>query len=273
MDSSTSRGSYVYNTAINYLPTSATWDNTGLISMNGNVTRFIDREDIKEACGSYTAGNYFETCQFFLEHSRFQNKNLGRAGIWIEKYNDTLYRIHTEALTAITAPDAESNNTARPVIEIPSYAIEGYKIKQQYHIDFDEDGGSSVADFDRYEGDVLGTLETPTKTGYIFDGWYTDPDDGEGDRISASTLVTGNVTYYAHWVKIICQKAATGTLHTETCDSSGSCHTKGFYETNATITYGAIPGVYSPRVGDAYDCDVNDDGTYDPLTERFYYIR
>ena len=200
MDSSTSRGSYVYDTAINYLPTSSTWDNSGLISMNGNVTRFINREDIKEACGSYSGGNSFETCQFFLEHSRFQNKNLGRAGIWIEKENDTLYRIHTESLTALPAPDANSANTARPVIQIPSYAIEGYKKKNLYHIDFDEDEGSSVTDFDRYEGDTLGPLETPTKNGYIFDGWYTD-NVNYTTQVTENTIVTGNATYYAKWVE------------------------------------------------------------------------
>ena len=200
MDSSTSRGSYVYDTAINYLPTSSAWDNSGLISMNGNVTRFIDREDIKEACGSYSGGNSFETCQFFLEHSRFQSKNLGRAGIWIEKYNNTLYRIHTETLIATTAPDAESVNAARPVIEIPSYAIEGYKKKQQFHIQFEENEGSSVTDFDRYEGDALGTLETPTRTGYIFDGWYTD-NNNYTTQVTENTIVTGNATYYAKWVE------------------------------------------------------------------------
>ena len=200
MDSSKTRGSYVYDTAINYLPTSSLWDNNGLISMNGNVTRFIDREDIKEACGSYSGGTNFSTCQFFLENSRFHNNNLGRAGIWIEKYNDTLYRIHTESLTATTAPDAESVNAARPVIQIPSYAIEGYKKKQQFHIEFDEDGGSSVTDFDRTEGDVLGPLETPTKTGYIFDGWYTDNVDYT-TQVTENTIVTGNATYYAKWVE------------------------------------------------------------------------
>lgn len=48
------------------------------------------------------------------------------------------------------------------------------------------------------ENDILGeTLPTPTRDNYTFLGWYTAPIDG--DKISSSTVVTDNVTYYAHW--------------------------------------------------------------------------
>ena len=65
------------------------------------------------------------------------------------------------------------------------------------------------------------------------------------------------------------------TLHTETCtnsDSSNYCQGDG-YALNDTIIYGnstTIPGVLT--VGDAFDCDVNGDETFDAVTERFYYI-
>ena len=65
------------------------------------------------------------------------------------------------------------------------------------------------------------------------------------------------------------------TLHTETCTNSSTtshCQKAG-YALNDTITYGNItttPGALS--IGDAFDCDVNGDGTYDSATERFYYI-
>ena len=65
------------------------------------------------------------------------------------------------------------------------------------------------------------------------------------------------------------------TLHTETCTNSGTssyCQGAG-YALNATITYGnttTTSGVLT--TGDAFDCDVNGDGTYDAATERFYYV-
>ena len=48
------------------------------------------------------------------------------------------------------------------------------------------------------ENEALGeALPTPTRDNYTFLGWYTHPIDG--DKISSSTVVTDNVTYYAHW--------------------------------------------------------------------------
>lgn len=47
------------------------------------------------------------------------------------------------------------------------------------------------------EYDNLGNLSNPTRDGYTFLGWYTEPIDGE--KISDSTLATEDTTYYAHW--------------------------------------------------------------------------
>ncbi len=45
--------------------------------------------------------------------------------------------------------------------------------------------------------ETLGTLSTPTREGYTFDGWYTNPVGGT--KIDSNTSVTSDVTYYAHW--------------------------------------------------------------------------
>ena len=65
-----------------------------------------------------------------------------------------------------------------------------------------------------------------------------------------------------------CQRAT--TLHTETCinsSTSGYCQADG-YALNDTITYGnetTTTGVLT--VGDAIDCDINGDGTFDATSE------
>ena len=46
-------------------------------------------------------------------------------------------------------------------------------------------------------GATVGTLPTPTQTGYDFKGWWTAKSGGT--QVTASTKVTANVTYYAHW--------------------------------------------------------------------------
>lgn len=71
----------------------------------------------------------------------------------------------------------------------------------------------------------------------------------------------------------ICKRAT--TLHTEKCtnsDSSNYCQADG-YALNDDITYGKLgtAGV-KPTAGDAFDCDVNGDGQYNPESERFYYV-
>lgn len=66
----------------------------------------------------------------------------------------------------------------------------------------------------------------------------------------------------------ICKRAT--TLHSETCTSSS---TTGYCTAGGTsITYGQLGNTGVLTSGDAFDCDVNGDGNYDPETERFYYI-
>lgn len=47
-------------------------------------------------------------------------------------------------------------------------------------------------------GSAVGQLPVPTRTGYGFTGWYTDPDNGT--RINANQIITEPITYYAHWI-------------------------------------------------------------------------
>ena len=76
----------------------------------------------------------------------------------------------------------------------------------------------------------------------------------------------------------VCKRAK--TLHTAECTwddwtESSSCHLQGYVPNNlgTTITYGQLGTSGSnPVSGDAFDCDVNNDGIYNPSTERFYYV-
>ena len=66
-----------------------------------------------------------------------------------------------------------------------------------YTVSYNANGGSSNSSVNKTHGSTLGTLPTPSRTGYSFDGWYTAVSGGS--KVSTSTTVTGNVTYYAHW--------------------------------------------------------------------------
>ena len=76
----------------------------------------------------------------------------------------------------------------------------------------------------------------------------------------------------------ICKRAI--DLHQEKCNQTSStqaCSAAGYTKNGSkgttTITYGncGTQGS-SPVSGDAFTCDVNGDGIFDELTERFYYI-
>ena len=77
--------------------------------------------------------------------------------------------------------------------------------------------------------------------------------------------------------KAICKRAT--VLHTEKCtqtDGSLYCSGTGYTESGSkgtsTITYGNLGTTGTLTTGDAFDCDVNGDGIYNPETERFYYV-
>lgn len=69
-----------------------------------------------------------------------------------------------------------------------------------YVVTFNANGGS-VSTSSKYVtfGATYGSLPTPTRTGYSFDGWYTASTNGT--RIIESSIMSfsSNVTLYAHW--------------------------------------------------------------------------
>ena len=89
-------------------------------------------------------------------------------------------------------------------------------------------------------------------------------------KFSDDALVSNGVEIKEENKKVTCKRAT--KLHTEKCeqeDRTSYCSGAGL--TGKTITYGTIPGK-ELKSGDAFDCDVNGDGTYDENTERFYYV-
>ena len=73
-------------------------------------------------------------------------------------------------------------------------------------------------------------------------------------------------------LQLMCKRAT--TLHKEVCTNSSTssyCQADG-YALNSQIEYGSLGTKGTLASGDAFDCDVNGDGTYDPATERFYYV-
>ena len=71
-------------------------------------------------------------------------------------------------------------------------------------VTFDATGGTSSEPTRAVTYDAaVGTLPTADYVNHIFDGWYTAASGGT--KITESTAVRGNVTYYAHWKDAIAE--------------------------------------------------------------------
>lgn len=71
--------------------------------------------------------------------------------------------------------------------------------KRSYTATFNGNGGStpSPSSITKEYNVALGTLPTCSRTGYTFLGWYTA--SSGGTKISTTTVVTKDITYYAQW--------------------------------------------------------------------------
>ena len=165
-------GSYGYDDALTHLPSDTLWSNPSLLDVDGNggVSRLLTIDDIESVCGTISTKqvSYFRSCQkmFWFENSRFQSNTLGRSGIWVEKNNNIYYRIHAHSFY-LDIPDkgAASENTTRPVMEIPMSVLEGYYDEDRFTVSFVTYQGDTnqPADVKRYRGEALGTLPTVTR--------------------------------------------------------------------------------------------------------------
>lgn len=70
--------------------------------------------------------------------------------------------------------------------------------KAEHLLHFDTNGGSSVPSVKAFKGDTITLTQRPTRTGYTFDGWYSD----EALTTPVSSIVlNSDTTVYAKWTK------------------------------------------------------------------------
>ncbi len=68
--------------------------------------------------------------------------------------------------------------------------------ENKYTITFKNDDGTTISTVQVKYGEEVG-LDTPTKKGYEFDGWYTEQKGGT--KIETPYIAKGDATLYAHW--------------------------------------------------------------------------
>ena len=96
----------------------------------------------------------------------------------------------------------KDKDTNQPVETIPTNATGIKNVAAQwaeeYTVTFNANGGTvTPATMTLTHGDVYGKLPTPTRDGYTFAGWFTDPNGGA--KVEQGDVVTASHTLYAQW--------------------------------------------------------------------------
>lgn len=146
--------------------------------------------------------------------------------------NATIYKaaVYTEALSAAQISEMYNNDK---LLYLDSYLT---------GVDF-----SSANDF---------MISEPTRTGYIFDGWYTEKNGGT--RISETTATPDEeVTYYAHWTPVI--EDGIYTIRTATSDSYGMAVYQGTVADGDNVCEYVYNNYYGSQ---DWTVQMNSDGTY-----------
>ena len=162
----------------------------------------------------YTPEGYY---QFGAEFDLPTEENLNKAGYKFLGWKD--------------------KNTDEVVGKIPTSATGIKSVVAQwakkYTVTFNANGGTVTPDtMTLTHGDVYGKLPTPTRDGYTFAGWFTDPNGGA--KVMADTKVTTAADHmlYAQW---------TANTYTVTFNANGGAVTPAEQTVTYGETYGELP--------------------------------
>lgn len=164
------------------------------------------------------------------EAEMFKNLTLSRAGYLFDGwYTDS-------ALTQLFC--AAGATAYMPCNDVDLYA----KWKPHYYTLVFNANGGTVSETERtvYCDTPIGTLPTPTRTGYTFDGWYTQATGGTLVTADTAYVTTETVTLYAHWSAIyvtsleIVTPATTRTFYVGDTFSSAGLVVKATYNDGTT---------------------------------------
>lgn len=126
-------------------------------------------------------------------------------------------------------------------------------------ITLDANGGSvDPASLRAYCGQELGTLPTPTRAHFTFEGWYTYASGGERVTEKSSYLTAADFTIYAHWTPVpYTVQWSTGTGYAIAVQRTSSPYVNagtGTLASGDTVYYGDVLAItYTAKTGYSID--------------------
>ena len=112
-------------------------------------------------------------------------------------YNFAGWKINGEG--NLYQPEAIINNITESITLVAQWTAKTITIT------WDANGGSVTPESSTYtyNGATITTLPTPTRTGYSFNGWFTEASSGtQITEVGTTNKPTEDVTYYAQWTKL-----------------------------------------------------------------------
>lgn len=132
------------------------------------------------------------------------NENYGQMGCIIFRPNAVTVGSYQAGDTFVVSI---SGDTTPIQYTVQFFSLGSYNpTKKMYTVTFDSQGGNSIGPVTVEEQGMINALPTPTMAGAEFLGWYTGK-NGEGARLTNTTRITRDITYYAYWKK---DKTVTG---------------------------------------------------------------
>lgn len=196
-----------------------------------NVGNQITENSIVNVTSEHTLYAHWEAAAYTISF----DANGGMCGTSIKevKYDGTYGTLPTPTRTGYvftgwyTGNSWGTNITSETVVNIISNQIlYAHWDAITYTVTFDVCGGSCGTNSKNVIfNSSYGTLPTPTRTGYTFDGWYTATDGGTKVTYSSVANIASNHTLYAHW---------TNNIYTVSYNGNGST---GGSTYNTTHTY------------------------------------
>lgn len=116
-------------------------------------------------------------------------------------------------------------------------ACDNGKDTKKFALSFETNGAASIAQENKEEGSKY-TLPTPSRDGYEFEGWYTDP-SFSGSPVTEIT-VSADVKFYAKWTKLL-----TLTLNAD----GGTVDTTSLTIKEGASIYDAVKNIVPAKTG------------------------
>lgn len=121
-----------------------------------------------------------------------------------------------------------------------------WKQKDSVTVTLNANGGTLPDNTDNtitvYKGNPVAALPTPTKENCDFEGWFTAASGGE--KVTANTTASSDMTLYAHWAQLNCKV----TFHPDKGTLLGDSEV--YIAAGKPMDY--IPGIYNPAAGETF---------------------